>query len=80
MSQCVQLGPNNTLIFTSDVPQTCNGFLLLTPAEVAALQPAFVPLSVGEGVLVSGAILALWSLAWLYGAISRFLQSNQGES
>ncbi|OQS30914.1 hypothetical protein B0T40_24080 [Chromobacterium haemolyticum] len=80
MASCVLVKPDNSLIATADSVQSCNGYLLLSPQEVAALQPAFVPLSVGEGVLVSGAILGLWSLAWLYGAISRFLQSNQGES
>ncbi|PTU65951.1 phage coat protein [Chromobacterium sp. Panama] len=80
MASCVLVKPDNSLIATADNVQSCNGYLLLSPQEVAVLQPAFVPLSVGEGALISGAILALWSLAWLYGAISRFLQSNQGES
>lgn len=80
MSVCVVQQPDGSLIATTDSPQSCQGYLMLSPQEVAALQPMFPPLSLADGCLISGAILSVWGLAWLYTAIGNFTSSSQGEN
>ncbi|MFK7087396.1 hypothetical protein AAFM71_01160 [Chromobacterium violaceum] len=80
MSQCAIIQPDQTLKFTPDDAQGCSGYLLLTPQEVASLQSPFPPLSVTDGLMISGAILGLWALAWLWSLIGNFTSSTSGES
>lgn len=80
MSQCVQLGPNNTLIFTPDLPSACQGYLLLSPQEVASMQSVFVPLSISDGLAISTAIIGLWGAAWLWATVNNFVNSRSGEN
>ncbi len=80
MSVCVVQQPTGSLNVTTDSPQSCQGYLLLSPQEVAALQPMFPPLSLSDGALISGSILLVWGSAWLYRNIGNFLASSQGEN
>ncbi len=80
MSLCVQAQSDGSFIATTDSPQSCQGYLLLSPQEVATLQPMFPPLSLADGSLISGAILLVWGSAWLYRNIGNFLSSSQGEN
>jgi hypothetical protein len=63
MSVCVVQQPDGSLIATTDSPQSCQGYLMLSPQEVAALQPMLPPLSLADGALISSTILLLWASA-----------------
>ena len=73
MAQCVALVGGQVVESTAD---PCTTLLLLTPAEYTAL--AFNPfvLSVEDGLLISGAIAAVWVAAWCWRALALTLQSD----
>ena len=76
MSTCVLVKPDNSLIATADSVQSCNGYLLLSPQEVASMQSVFVPLSISDGVAISTAIIGLWAAAWLWATVNNFVYSS----
>lgn len=80
MATCVFVKPDNSLIASADSVQSCNGYLLLSPQEVASMQSVFVPLSVTDGLAISTAILGLWASAWLWATISNFIYSPSGDN
>lgn len=62
MTQCVAIDGAGALVASSESP--CTTFVLMTPIEYtfAASNPFF--LDTADGALVSGAIAAVWGLAW----------------
>lgn len=54
-------------------------YLLITPAELSHLQVNPFHLTLEEGALISGAIAAIWALAWACKALVRALNTD-GES
>ena len=86
MAICVALGTR--VVFDSNVvtdiqiptiepaPEydgVCEGFYLLTKAEVSALQASPLLISVEDGLLLSGSILTLWAIAWAIRATRKAL-------
>jgi hypothetical protein len=51
-------------------------FVLLTPMEYLQLADNPLHLSVEDGLLVSGAIAAVWAFAWGFRALALVLQSD----
>ena len=81
MAQCVALAQSSdgiTVLTPVDVPE-CTSLLLLTPAEYSALVVNPFHLSIEDGALISGAIGAVWVLAWAVRAIRAAL-SPGGDS
>lgn len=54
----------------------CTTLLLVTPAEYTALSHNPFVLSVEDGLLISGAIAAIWAAAWAWRALARVLSSD----
>lgn len=80
MAQCVVVQSDQSLKITSDDMQSCPGYLLLTPQEVAGLQSPIPPLSATDGIAISVAIIGVWAAAWLWGSVSSSVSSPSGES
>lgn len=61
-------------------PATCTGYILLTPNEFSSLQePFFLPLTIPQAVTIATAILALWSLAFVWRRLGGFLSPSSTE-
>ena len=61
-------------------PATCTGYILLTPEEFSSLQePFFLPLTIPQAVTIATAILALWSLAFVWRHLWGFLSPSSTE-
>jgi hypothetical protein len=80
MAQCVVISGGAVV---ESVADPCTGFLIVTPAEYAALSHNPFMLSVEDGLLISGAIAAVWAAAWAWRKAASALQTDgepQGES
>jgi hypothetical protein len=73
MAQCVVISGGAVV---ESLAAPCTGFLILTPAEYAALSHNPFNLSVEDGALVGGAITAIWAAAWCWRALARTLRSD----
>lgn len=73
MAQCVVISGGAVV---ESVADPCTGFLVLTPAEYAALSHNPFILSVEDGALISGAIAAVWASAWCLRALARTLRTD----
>jgi hypothetical protein len=61
-------------------PATCTGYILLTPEEFSSLQePFFLPLTIPQAATIATAILALWSLAFVWRQLGGFLSPSSSE-
>lgn len=79
MAQCVALGQADglTVLTPVDVPE-CTSLVILTPAEHSALVDNPFRLSVEDGLLVSGAVSAVWVFAWAVRAVRKTLNPDSG--
>lgn len=78
MASCAKPDASGYLQLTTDAPQSCTGYLVVTPDEYQSLAASpWVPLTMEEGVIISTAILALWALAFVFRALRAQLQSSQ---
>lgn len=74
MSQCVGIDASGFIVVDPSV--TCTGLVILTPAEYSALSQNPFLLSIADGLLISGAIVAVWVSAWCIKAIASVLRSD----
>lgn len=73
MAQCVVISGGAVVESLAD---PCTGFVLVTPAEYSALSHNPFVLSVEDGLLISGAIAAVWAAAWAWKALAAVLRSD----
>lgn len=66
-------------VFVPVEVEPCTSLLLLTPAEYAAVSQTPFVLSVEDGILVSGAVGAVWVFAWAVRSV-RSVLSSHGDS
>lgn len=90
MAQCVEFKVVSTevgdslsqpvLVASSQDIASCGTYLLVTPQEFSSMNnPFFVPLSITDGLAISGAIGSLWALAVVFKAGRRLLSSSTTE-
>lgn len=77
MAQCVVINESGALVASASDP--CTGLVVLTPAEYSLMASSPFVLSVEDGALVSGAIGAVWLLAWSLRAIRQVLNPDNSE-
>ncbi|MBM2883869.1 hypothetical protein JFK97_05655 [Chromobacterium phragmitis] len=81
MPLCLVPDASGALAVSAAAPQSCQGFLALTPAEYAnATTSVFPPLSIEQGLAISVAIGSLWALAFMYRTINWSITSQSGDS
>lgn len=77
--QCVV--PNNgQLVLTTDSPDQCQGYLLMTSQEIAQLQPVWVPLSVTDGLAITASIVGCWALSYSIRMVRMGFLNSNGDS
>lgn len=62
------------------VPGPCTSYVLVTPAEHAALSGSLLNLSIADGALLAFAVIAVWAIAWGFRALYRTLDFDSGSS
>ena len=77
MSQCGQV-QNGQFVPGDGSATACNGYLLLTPDEVALIH-FLPPLSVSDGFQVGGAILLAWATAFALRQTGRVFRQRDEE-
>lgn len=78
MPQCVVLSETGAVQASSADP--CTGFVLLTPAEYGVVAANPFVLTVEDGILISGAVGAVWALAWALRSIRSVLSDGDQPS
>jgi hypothetical protein len=73
MAQCVVITSGAVVESAAD---PCTGFLILTPAEYAAISVSPFRLTLAEGALIGGALAAIWASAWAWRQLRRMLDSG----
>ena len=83
MSQCVVLNADGTLVPTTDAPQQCAGYVLLTPGEYAASQWSSALWATPTADQIGTAVqygfflpLMVYVLASWTGVLANFFKSN----
>lgn len=86
MAQCVQFVQVDGQYYLQPAPadqtqENCQGYLLLTQEEFSSTQnPFFVPLTMEQGALISGAILLVWAVAFSFKTVRQaLLPSTNGD-
>lgn len=64
MAQCVTVGDGGVLQVSAADP--CTTLVVVTPAEYAAQQSIFVPLSIDNGFDLGVAILGAWTVGFVF--------------
>lgn len=81
MPICLVPDASGAVHTTQDAPASCTGYLAVTPDEYSNLAGSiWVPLSLGDGVLISMSILGIWALAFILRAIRLGFVSQTGDS
>ena len=74
MAQCVAVDSVGALVVDASTP--CLGLVVLTPAEYSSLLQNPFLISVSDGLLISGAVIAVWVAAWCIKAVASVLRSD----
>lgn len=72
MSQCVVIA-GGQVVPDSSVPCPPTSFLLMSPAEVQAVQWSPLNLSLEDGSVLAVAIVGVWAAAWCWRALIKTL-------
>lgn len=79
MAQCVIVNEAGALVVASTA-DPCTGLVVMSASEFAQVTANPFVLSVEDGALVSGAIGAVWCLAWALRAVRQTLNPDGEES
>lgn len=81
MPACLVTDASGVVTMTTDAPQSCQGYLVLTQAEYAsATSSVFPPLTLEQGGAISLAILGLWAIAFVLRSLRVSLLNQSGDS
>ncbi|MFB0826511.1 hypothetical protein ACEU07_14620 [Chromobacterium violaceum] len=83
MAICILINQDGTFSPSSATPEQCTGYLMVTPQEFNSFYSAanfFVPLTMGQGAVIGGAILTVWAAAHGFRLLSGMLSTSTGDS
>lgn len=75
MAVCSQLDENNYVQATATAPDSCTGYILVTPSEFASLGPARWTLEEAEQLVALA--FSVWGTAWLFKQAFNFMLNRK---
>lgn len=81
MAHCAVVSTNNQLVLTADTVDTCQGVIVLSPADFQKFNVTWGDFTLQDANVLLAAILGLWAVAWVFRVLIRQInQSDSGES
>lgn len=71
MAVCTSLDGNNYVQANATSPDSCTGYLLVTPAEFAGFQPIRWTMEEANSLVI--VTFSIWGTAWLFKQVMRFI-------
>jgi hypothetical protein len=71
MPVCTSLDSNNYVQANANNPDSCTGYLLVTPLEYAGFQPIRWTMEEANNLVVI--TFSIWGTAWLFKQVMRFI-------
>lgn len=79
MAQCAVIATvAGTDVLVPSSADPCTGLVVLTPAEYAAIAASPFVLSAEDGMVISVAIVGIWSAAYFWRSLRKSLGGNDG--
>lgn len=77
MASCAKPDSSGYLQLSTDAPQSCTGYIVISPDELSRLiSPLWQSLTVEDGSLISAAILGVWVTAFCFRVLRDMLNPS----
>lgn len=83
MPVCAVPNDQGVLQLTTTQPDSCAGYVLLTPSEyqqLSSMSGFFLPLTPEQGAQISVAIIGVWIVAFVVRSMRNTLETSTGDS